>query len=365
MPDYYEIDFLDVETDSSGDAISVRYEVNGNTSIHVVDGGYQVTGDAIVKHLQTHYAGATRVDHVVVTHCDRDHTGGLRTVLEQMEVGILWMLRPWEYTDLLLPYFPTYSSADRLRSRLRNIYPNLVALEEIALERGIPIEAPFQGSVIGAFTVLAPSFNRYLDLIIASEKTPESEARVGAVVATESLGERLMEALRKAVQYVQAQWGVEQFSNEPTSAENEMSIVQFGNLAGQKILLTGDAGIGALTEAADYAPFAGISLPGIDRFQVPHHGSRRNVSTEVLDRWLGETLDTMPVEGQEKFIAIVSSAKADEDHPRKAVERAMIHRGARLLATESQSIRLSGGSAPKREDWGPVPSRPYPETQEA
>jgi len=364
MPDYFEIDFLDVETKSSGDAICIRYEVNGQTWVHVVDGGYQVTGDAIIRHLRTHYAGTTRIDHVVVTHCDGDHTGGLRAVLEEMNVGTLWMLRPWAYANELLPYFPTYTSADRLASRLRSIYANLVALEEIAEERGIPICEPFQGQAIGAFHVLAPSYSRYLDLIIDSEKTPESEARTGAQTATESFSDRFFGALQKAVRYVQAQWGVEQFSTDPTSAENEMSVVQYANLAGNKILLTGDAGIGALTEAADFAPNVGLVLPGINKFQVPHHGSRRNVSTAVLDRWLGRKLTTMPIAGQEIFTAIVSSAKADEDHPRKAVERAMIHRGAKMLATESQSIRLAGGPAPRREGWTAVSSRPYPETQE-
>jgi hypothetical protein len=57
----------------------------------------------------------------------------------------------------------------------------------------------------------------------------------------------------------------------------------------------------ALTEAADYAPHIGLTLPRIDRFQVPHHGSRRNVSTEILDRWLGERLPTRLLGGQAKF----------------------------------------------------------------
>jgi len=38
MADFIEIDFLGVETDRSGDAITIRYSVNGITRIHVVDG---------------------------------------------------------------------------------------------------------------------------------------------------------------------------------------------------------------------------------------------------------------------------------------------------------------------------------------
>jgi len=93
MADFFELDFFDVETDKSGDAIAVRYEIAGRQLVHLIDGGYQVTGPAIVANINKYY-GTNRVDHVVVTHCDRDHTGGLTYVLDNMEVGELWMLRP-------------------------------------------------------------------------------------------------------------------------------------------------------------------------------------------------------------------------------------------------------------------------------
>jgi hypothetical protein len=38
VADFIELDFLGVETDRSGDAITLRYSVNGKTSVHVVDG---------------------------------------------------------------------------------------------------------------------------------------------------------------------------------------------------------------------------------------------------------------------------------------------------------------------------------------
>jgi hypothetical protein len=44
-----------------------------------------------------------------------------------------------------------------------------------------------------------------------------------------------------------------------------MSAVQYAMLNSDKIVLTGDAGRGALTKAADYAPLAGLILPGVKR----------------------------------------------------------------------------------------------------
>lgn len=358
MGDFFEIDFLDVETDKSGDAITVHYELNGHEFIHVVDAGFQASGAGVVRHIRAHYGALKPVNHVVVTHSDGDHTGGVRTILEEMVVGELWMLRPWRYASEIIHRFENYTSVDRLSSRLKSIYSNLAALEEIAEKKGIPIREPFQGAAIGAFTVLAPTKPRYLDLIVQSEKTPEASEMLAAEAAN-------IFELAKAhiVNLVKRVWGAETFPADGTSAENEMSVVQYANLCGERILLTGDAGRDAMSEAADYAPFVGLALPGIDRIQVPHHGSRHNVSSEILDRWLGPKLSAMPKKGEESFTAICSSAKADRDHPRKSVHRAFVHRGAKFLATESQSIRTQQ-NAPKRDGWTAIEARPYPEDEE-
>jgi hypothetical protein len=269
------------------------------------------------------------------------------------------MLRPWHYVSELLPRFLGITSTEYLRSLLREAYPNIVALEEIAVRRGIRIAEPFQGASIGHFTVLAPSKARYLELLARSTCTPASNAKVGR-----SLFESVTTAVAAAVALVRSLWGEEVFSPRPVSAENEMSVVQYAFLSGSRILLTGDAGREALSEAILYAPNVGIHLPGVDRFQVPHHGSRRNVSTDILDQLLGPRLAS-PVPAQSAlFSAIISSAKKDERHPRKAVVRAMIHRGGQVVATESQTICTFGGTAPNR-GWGPVTPLDYPPHQEA
>src|ERR1700687_398015 len=110
MSDFFEIDFLDIESPKSGDAIPLRYEVNGVTRIHVVDGGFQDCGEKIVSHIITYYGNPAHIDYVVVTHPDRDHTGGLRGVLEHFNVGELWMLRPWVYAEEIIGRFANYSS---------------------------------------------------------------------------------------------------------------------------------------------------------------------------------------------------------------------------------------------------------------
>ena len=353
MADFFEIDFLDVESDKSGDAIPLRYQIAGTTRIHVTDGGFLSTGDTVVEHINKYYDSPSFLDAIIVSHPDGDHAVGLRKLLEEYEIGELWMLRPWFYADELIDRFSRLTSVENLKKRLKELYPNLAALEELALAKAVPIREPFQGSCIGAFTVMAPTKARYLDLIVESEKTP----------VPITADEQIRKLWEKAITCIRAAWGEETFATEDTSSENNMSIIQYANLCGKKILLTADAGRAALAEAADFAPYLGLTLPGIDRIQVPHHGSRHNVSTELLNRWVGPKLSSKPNAGEELFTAIVSAAKKDNHHPRKSVVRAFIHRGAKVITTEGGSKR-TGHNAPDRTGWVTVEGVPYPDEQE-
>lgn len=362
MADFVEVDFLPIGEKSSGDAILVRYRLNGVTTIHSIDGGYSDDGDKVISHIKKYYSGKNEIDHLVVTHPDRDHASGVKKILEGFTVNNLWMNRPWVYSSELIERFSRFYNVENLENRLREIYPFLSAVEETAINHGIPIREAFQGTKIGEFTVLSPSKSHFLDMVVESDKSPQSAKLEGEGKSTVAkAGEMVAEALRKLKAAV---WGAEVFSSEETAAENEMSIVQFADLCGSKILLTGDAGRVALREAVEFAPSIGVVLPGVDKFQVPHHGSRRNVDTELLDAILGERLSSKPDGDGGRFIALISAAKDDPDHPRKAVIRAMWHRGGRVVSTNGKGICSYAGSAPDREGWGPVELMPYPDEQE-
>lgn len=224
MADFYEIDFLPVGKSTSGDAICIRYEIAGQTSVHVVDGGYEEDGQKVLAHL-TGYYGDDKIDHVVATHPDGDHTVGLRKVLETAEVGALWMNRPWVHAVELLPYFERYTNAENLAKALREVFPHLAKLEDIAIERAIPICDAFQGTLIGAFTVLAPSKNAFFQYVADDDKTPK--------VAQDATGRSLlggaMHVVAEGIRMIQAAWGHEAFPADDTSPRNNMSVVQYAN----------------------------------------------------------------------------------------------------------------------------------------
>ncbi len=114
MADFFEIDFLDSASATSGDAIPLRYGRAGVTTIHVVDAGGPSAGEKVVAHIRTYYGNPSRIDRVIVTHPDGDHADGLRKVLEEFAVGELWMLRPWLYAEELLPRFSHFASGEDL-----------------------------------------------------------------------------------------------------------------------------------------------------------------------------------------------------------------------------------------------------------
>jgi beta-lactamase superfamily II metal-dependent hydrolase len=141
-------------------------------------------------------------------------------------------------------------------------------LEDIAIEKSIEINEPFQGTMIGKFTVCAPTPGRYGRLILDSEKNPESETP-----SEESQSPALAGLATATNPLVQSVWGEENFSHAKTSSENQMSVVQIASICGKRILLTGDTGCSGLEEAAHYVESNYGMLP-LTLFDVPHHGSR-------------------------------------------------------------------------------------------
>ena len=232
MDDFFEIDFLSVGSGKSGDAIPIRYCISDTTKIHVVDGGFQDTGESLVNHINQYYGSPYSIDAVVVTHPDGDHAGGLRILFEEFKVKQLWMLRPWIYADELIDRFKRFTSVDNLKKRLKELYPNIAKLEELANEKGTPIYEPFQGAAINNFYVLSPTKSMYFDLLVESDKTPEATA-----IVEESLLKSAGKFVAKVINFILSTWGEDVFPETGTSPENNMSIIQYAYLCKKKYFI--------------------------------------------------------------------------------------------------------------------------------
>ncbi|MEQ9892432.1 ComEC/Rec2 family competence protein [Pectobacterium aroidearum] len=357
-----EIDFLPVgKGEHSGDAITVHWTENGQSKVMVYDGGTKDYGEAIVNHVRKHY-GVDFIDYVVNSHPDNDHAGGLTYVIKNIEVGELWMHRPWEYSEVIRDFFhdgrmTDNSLAERLKQKMAAAY----ALEQAAIEKGIPIYEPFADSTIGIFTVLSPLRARYVyDLIPNFSKSPEPKK---PALSQEGIAESLGNVIQEAVSALADAWNTEYLPETvETSAENESSAILFSRFNGKGYLFTGDAGIESLREAAVYAAASGIDLPKEVNFvQIPHHGGRHNVSTETLNLIVGEPL----ANGTKPFrTALVSASRTAPKHPKKVVTNAFIRRGFKVAQTKGKQIHHRYNLA-NREGWVSATLVPfYEETDE-
>ena len=68
-----------------------------------------------------------------------------------------------------------------------------------------------------------------------------------------------------------------------------------------------------------------------------------------------------PAAGKELFRAVICASKDDAAHPRKAVRRGLLHRGAKVLTTEEHNIWIHSDDAPARPDYYALPNNPYPD----
>ncbi len=349
----FELDFITVgKGERSGDAIAMRYgSLSGRQQVLIIDGGSKESGQKLVDHVKSTY-GTERVDYVVNTHPDVDHSSGLSVVLENLDVGCLYMHRPWNHAGRIRDLFHDGRITDAsLEERIRDALNAAHELEAIALKREIPMIEPFQGVAVGPhFRVLSPEEVWYVkDLLPNFERLPEvkkeatfAEALMGGVATVaKSVAELVAETM-----------GVETLKEGGvTRPENESSVVLYGEVYEKRLLFTGDAGVQALSSAIIHAQLSGISLKDLDYIQVPHHGSRNNVSPTVLNEMMGK-------------IAFVSASPGSKTHPRKVVTNAFRRRGAKVFPTRG-GIMCQRHNRDLRPGYGDVPEIPFYDKVEA
>ena len=172
-----EIEFLPVgEKSSAGDAIVVRYGEEHAYSLMLIDGGIEATGDQIVEHIRSNFGHQYFFEHVVLTHSDADHASGLRDVLRQVVVKNLWLHIPWDFAAESIHLFKDNRwTVDGLKTALKNAYPIIGEIIELAAAQGTTIQYPFTGSIIGPFTVLGPNRATYIHLMPQFGATPDPD----------------------------------------------------------------------------------------------------------------------------------------------------------------------------------------------
>lgn len=357
----YEVDFLPVgKGERSGDAIALRYgNLYGSAeeqTIITIDGGTEDSGEALVEHVKKYY-GTERVDMAFLSHPDNDHASGMRTVVEKLDVRQIVMHLPWNHSAAvkkLLDDGRVTSSglSERAQRELNSAYE----IVKIAKDNNIKIVEPFAGKSTpdGSLMILGPTPDFYqsmlanFDFMPGREIKPKTLSFAGYYKAvSEAFGELIPET-----------WTGETLinpDNDATSPENSSSVIFLLKVAERKLLFTGDAGVLALTNAADYAQHNGIVLDGISFVQVPHHGSRRNVGKTILNRLFGPPRQT---DAPDWTAFVSASREGAPKHPHKKVTNAFKRRGAHVHVTAG-GIKRHYHNAPSHPDFNPAESLPF------
>ena len=347
----YEVDLLGIGKGSkSGDAIALRWgNLHGNRSeqrVVLIDGGFQETGVDVVTHIRKYYR-TTEIDAVVSTHPDQDHVNGLHVVLDEMTVKELWIHKPWEHSQGLAERFLDGRVTDEsIGRRLKDDLNSAADLVAKAESKNIHIFEPFSGISLhneGQFRVLGPSRQFYQSLIPEFDGMPQAKATLPSLFARNT-----GYVAGATVKRFASTWGVDALDDEDTtSAKNNSSAITLLTVNGRYLLFTGDAGIAALTNAADELG-AATDVTELRFIQIPHHGSRRNVGPAILNRLVGSPV----TQGVTRNITAIASTaeKGEPKHPRKAVMNAFTHRGASALATRGRTI-CHFHDAPARQGW--------------
>jgi len=268
-----------------GDCLWVQYGDPGRPSVLLIDGGTGAT--ATTRRLGQRIADRLGPDHpaalAVVTHVDADHITGVLDLLEaagrDLPLAEVWF-NGWEH---LAPGVRGPVQGERLGDAIRR--------------RRLPWNAAFGGRAVVVpddgplpvvdlpgglrLTLLSPSPTQ----LEALRPVWEREVREAGLVpgAAPPRPAPAAPAVRGEGPLDPERLAARRFSEDPSEA-NGSSIAFLAEHDGASVLFTGDAFAGVLTRSLRrLAAERGTARVAVDACKLPHHGSRNNLSPELLE----------------------------------------------------------------------------------
>ncbi len=337
MYDGIEIDML-----SLGNADCILVSFYNGASVHrvLIDGGNK--GDAPTIRAFLRGLNITKIDDILSTHLHDDHSGGLIDILADntLTFGKFWCHVPhWHVEnknmDKVWAALKSAGTSDEA-TNIRKSLETVATLYNIAKDRGIPHEEPFKGKLIGNLVVCSPAEEFYNGLAVEMTDVEKIRAEDAAQVRYDEQT-TLEEIIYKGI-FGDALAGSSLLSDPHTPPENESSAVTAAAQGGKTFLFTADAGTCALSNALrDY------QIAGLHWMQIPHHGSRRNLTESLIETFAPN-------------VAFVSAVGNDK-HPRKAVVNAFKKLGASVYSTHYPApghLKYAVGQVPPRTGYDPA-----------
>lgn len=271
---YYEVHFM-----KAGDADSIilayKRDVTSNLVLVLIDAG-NVTNANQIKEIIKERWKRNWVDIAVLTHPDTDHKGGFFGLLQddKFEIKEFWTCLPWisHYEDLTPGaepiLMPSIKDSIKIYSHPTDESINLIKL---LCDRGVKIRDVSQGDdglPIIPLKVVGPTLefsDRNASIMVSDFKEISDDETFEAYVEDAEMTDE------DAVSVIDKE-------EDDTSATNMSSLILMFD-PGRKFLLTGDATRASLKAMIDENP----SLFKNCVLKVPHHGSKHNLNTELIN----------------------------------------------------------------------------------
>lgn len=267
---------------------------------------------------------------------------------------------PWEHVpDVLNVLKDDRTTIAGTRKRLRESFECAIELVYLARRKGIAVREPFQGvkTPDGVMTVLGPSRDFYTQCIAADVSGTSLDG------TTKGFVQRLLEKAKAVARTAYESWDNEcllEPSADAVAPLNHSSTILHFDFGDARALLTADAGVQALERAASYAEVQGVDLKKCDWIQVPHHGSRRNVGPNILNRIVGPPLPRAALATKTGMLSC--AVGGEPKHPSARVTNAFFRRGAPCCPTKGVATWFHSLDAPHRSTYGPAEMIPFRET---
>lgn len=274
---YYEVNFLNL---GDADCIILAYQQNAMTPLRLalVDAGNVGDADAIRNEIWENWHRRD-VDLAVLTHPDKDHKGGFFDLLRSpyFHIREFWFAVPWMRHPTSENMYDISIETPSIKESLHiynhptedmNLYVILYRLQDRGL---IELKDACQGlaSSIMPLSVVGPTLDfadRNAKIMVTDFKEISDDPQMEDYVDDA----RLTEADAKSV-----------IDTEPddTSATNMSSVMLLFN-PGRKFLLLGDASRATINAVLEEGK---VDLTHCV-VKVPHHGSKHNLNTDLIDR---------------------------------------------------------------------------------
>lgn len=344
-----EIDILPASHETkSGDAILIRignfsYNKNEPNSqkVILIDSGYSDTAEIIENHLINIYNTKT-IDIAFITHPDSDHISGLKKLIDNGKIHIKNSVipDPWKHASGILEFVDGRRTAKSIKGDLGD---SLRTLSDILSHFGSNNIECFQGNYFNdlGIYVLGPDQKTYEELVSKFPGMPNEESFSHKQVFNE-----------KKSAYNPYNHHFLLFPK--TTARNDSSMILALTEKKKVIaLFTGDAGANQLLNAISFGKKIGLDFSALKYFQLPHHGSIKNIKKKTFDVINPETI-------------FVSAGSDDEEHPAETVCNYLkVFKDKKITQINEQiTVRFTYGiNVPARPGWNyPAPTLPKFET---